>query len=80
MPSAHTDGTVDEPIDKLLHSRRRARFCLHEAILVTIQVRIAEMQLDAARDGLKSAREGVKWAKWSALGTVGATLLRWARY
>lgn len=40
----------------------------HELTKMLIQARIAEMQRETARDGLR-------WARLSALGTLGAALI-----
>lgn len=45
----------------------------HEQIKAAIQVRIAELQRDAARDSLA-------WAKVTALGTAGAMVIALAAF
>ena len=66
MPNRVEGKTVEELLDAL--SGAQVGSTAHEQIKAALQVRIAELQRDAARDSLA-------WAKVTALATAAATAI-----
>jgi hypothetical protein len=66
MPNRVEGKTVEELLDQLVGPEVGS--AAHEQIKAAIQVRIAELQSEAARDSLA-------WAKLTALATAGATAI-----
>ena len=65
----HTEGkSLSELLDMIERGYAEPGSSVGQAILATIQVRIAELQRD-------TAREAATWARWSALATGGAALI-----
>lgn len=71
MTPRHADipkKTAQELLDDFALPRAEPGSIVHEAMRAALEVRIAEMQRDAARDA-------VKWAKLSAIATAAASLI-----
>jgi hypothetical protein len=66
MPNRVEGKNVEELLDQFVGPEVGS--AAHEQITAAIQVRIAELQSEAARDSLA-------WAKLSALATAGATAI-----
>jgi hypothetical protein len=66
VPNRVEGKSVEELLDEL--TGPQVGSVAHEQIKAAIQVRIAELQREAARDSLA-------WAKLTALATAGATVI-----
>jgi hypothetical protein len=66
MPNRVEGKTVEELLDEI--TGPQVGSVAHEQIKAAIQVRVAELQRDAARDSLA-------WAKVTALATAAATAI-----